>query len=263
MPHQLKNRAAGTDAGAMSETALTPPNDTTPTAPEQLATDGDAPRLGSAPITPPAPMGGAGTSVFDDTPGAPTLPTLPVVSPVLSDPSAPMQAGLAAPKPTAAPAPVADIPTPTIPEPSLPTATQSAPVAPTEPTEPTAATIPAVDDQTPTIPEPSLPSLPTVAPAAPSETTDSTETTATGATSATGEADHPMAHLMEGKSKPSEASQRAAQMRAAKKAKAKKIKIYTAVGALVVSVLVGPPLWSWFTNALAEAGGTTTEQPTD
>ena len=115
----------------------------------------------------------------------------------------------------------------------------------------------------PTIPAPSLPSLPTAAPAAPAETTDSADDTDTATAPATGDGEHPMAHLMVGKSAPSEASQRAAQMRAAKKAKAKKIKIYTAVGTLVVSALVGPPLWSWFTNALAEAGGTTTEQPAD
>lgn len=238
MPHRLKKRAAGTDAGAMSETALTPPNDTTPaTPPEPMIPDGDAPRLGSAPITPPSPMGGTGTSVFNDTPAAPTLP---VVSPVLSDAGAPMQTGADLPTLSAAPPPAAPAPAP------------AAPVAPTAETAPS-------------IPAPSLPSLPTAAPAAPAAPASVTETTddETVAAPTPGDAEHPMAHLMGGKSAPSEASQRAAQMRAAKKAKAKKVKIYTAIGTLVVSALVGPPLWSWFTNALAEAGGTTTEQPAD
>ena len=225
----------------MSETALTPPNDTTPAAPpETMIPDGDAPRLGSAPITPPAPMGGTGTSVSNDTPAAPTLP---VVSPVLSDTAAPMQSG-------------ADLPTPTLS--AAPAEAAPAEVAPAAPMAPTAETAPS-------IPAPSLPSLPTTAPAAPAAPAVVAETAdaETPATPTPGDGEHPMAHLMGGKSAPSEASQRAAQLRAEKKAKAKKVKIYTAVGALAVSALAGPPLWSWFTNALDEAGSTSTEQPAD
>lgn len=74
---------------------------------------------------------------------------------------------------------------------------------------------------------------------------------------------HPMAHLMPAKSKPSEAAKRAAEQRAVKKAKAKKIKIGVAVGFLTVSVLVGPPLFKWLANAINEAGGLSTEEPAD
>jgi hypothetical protein len=247
----------------MSETALTPPNDTTPTAPsENMILDGDAPRLGSTPLAAPAPMGGAGTPVFDD---SPTAPALPVVSPVLSDPSAPMQTGaeFATPTITDAPAPTDPVGTasPTIPAPTLPTAAPAAPapaapVAP-EPTVPAAAPSPVFDDAAPSIP---APSLPTPAPAAPAASSDDTD-----ATSApdSGDAEHPMAHLMGGStSKTTEASLRAAQLRAEKKAKAKKMKIYFAIGAVIVAAVVGPPLWSWFTNALDEVG-TSTEQPAD
>lgn len=67
---------------------------------------------------------------------------------------------------------------------------------------------------------------------------------------------HPMAHLMPEKSRPSEASLRAAEARAAKKAKARKIKIGLAAGFLVVAALVGPPLAKWLTHAVNTAGGT-------
>lgn len=113
-----------------------------------------------------------------------------------------------------------------------------------------------------------LPSLPSTAPvpADDTETTgsDDDETTASdeGDAEATDVPEHPMAHLMPPKSKPSEASLKAAQIRAEKKAKAKKVKIGVALGALIVSVLVGPPLFSWLSNAINEAGGTTSE-PTD
>jgi hypothetical protein len=72
-----------------------------------------------------------------------------------------------------------------------------------------------------------------------------------------------MAHLMPQKSAPSEASRRAAEARAAKKAKAKKVKLAVAAGFLVVAVVVGPPLFKWFNNALNEAGNTSTEEPAE
>jgi hypothetical protein len=229
MPRQLKIRAAGTDAGAMSETALTPPNEMTPpAAPENTFLDGDAPRLGSTPLTAPAPMGGGATPAAT---GSVAAPSLPVGSPVLSGPSSPMHTS-------------ADLATAAAP------ATPPAPVAEAAPA-------------TPSIPAPSLPSLPTAAPAvpaAPAQVTDAADTDTAQAPSQ-GDAEHPMAHLMGGTSRASEASQRAAELRAAKKAKAKKVKIFVAIGALVVSAVVGPPLWSWFTNALNEAGTTSTEEP--
>jgi hypothetical protein len=221
MPHRLKIRTAGTDAESMSETALTPPNETPPTTHESLFLDGDAPRLGSTPLAAPTPMGGAGTPVVDDTPAAPTLP---VVSPVLSDPAAPMQSG--------------DV-----------FADMSAPA------------IPAAD--APAIPAPELPTLPAAAPAVPASATPQLDDTAGKSTADVGDAEHPMAHLMGGPTQVSQASQRAAELRAAKKAKAKKLKIGFAIGAVVVTAAVGPPLWSWFTDALNEAGNTSTEAPAD
>ena len=74
---------------------------------------------------------------------------------------------------------------------------------------------------------------------------------------------HPMAHLMPEKTAPTEASLKAAAIRAARKKKAKRIKLGVAAGFLVVAVVVGPPLWSWLTNAINESGGASTEQPAD
>ncbi len=224
MPHRLKIRAAGTDARSMTETALTPPDETPTAAPTSMLLDGDAPRLGSTPLMAPAPMGGAGTPVVND---APVAPSLPVVSPVLSDPVAPLQSG-------------ADVFGSDMPAPAIPAAAA------------------------PSIPAPALPTLPTSTPAVPASVASQLEETTDAApTQPTAGAEHPMAHLMGGATKVSAASQRAAEMRAAKKAKAKKIKIGVAIGALVVSAVVGPPLWSWFTNALNESGTTSTEEPAD
>lgn len=112
---------------------------------------------------------------------------------------------------------------------------------------------------------PSLPTLPTITPTAPtspattptvSASDDGTETSTTVAPAS---ADHPMAHLMPARSAPSEASKRAAELRAAKKAKARKIKIGVAIGALAVAAIVGPPLGKWFVNAINESGSTSTE----
>jgi hypothetical protein len=118
----------------------------------------------------------------------------------------------------------------------------------------------------PTLPTASLPTLPTQeapAPVRSSAATDlnsaSTDTTTTAAPTQPGR--HPMAHLMPEKSAPNEASRRAAEARAAKKAKAKKVKLAVAAGFLVVAAVVGPPLFKWVGNALAEAGSTKTEQP--
>ena len=46
---------------------------------------------------------------------------------------------------------------------------------------------------------------------------------------------------------------------AAKKAKGKKIKIGVIVGFLVVAVAAGPPLFSWLTDAINEAGSVSTD----
>jgi hypothetical protein len=91
------------------------------------------------------------------------------------------------------------------------------------------------------------------------QTDDDTTSPTTEQTDATenGQAEHPMAHLMPVKSLPTEASRRAAEQRAIKKAKAKKIKIGVAAGALVFSAVVGPPLGKWLVDAINDAGDTT------
>ena len=70
---------------------------------------------------------------------------------------------------------------------------------------------------------------------------------------------HPMAHLMPGKIQPTESSLRAAQIRAEKKAKARKKKIIALVIALAISAVVGPPFARWLVDAINEAGSTSTE----
>lgn len=72
---------------------------------------------------------------------------------------------------------------------------------------------------------------------------------------------HPMAHLMPEKIKPSEASIRAAEARAAKKKKARKVKIIVGVCALAVGVVVGPPLATWTIGAINDAGKLSDDEP--
>lgn len=79
----------------------------------------------------------------------------------------------------------------------------------------------------------------------------------------TAEPRHPMAHLMPEKSKPTESSIRAAQLRAAKKAKARRTKIIVGVILLAITAVVGPPAFRWLADAVNEAGSTKTdEEPT-
>ena len=137
---------------------------------------------------------------------------------------------------------------------SAPTMTppQSDLMSPSQPLLPT----PHRPDARPTpAPAVTLPTLPTFTATHPHTVTDTDSATATESEA---EPQHPMAHLMPKKSLPSEASRRAAEVRAVRKAKAKKIKISVAAGLLVVTVLVGPPLARWFAGAINEAGSTTT-----
>ncbi len=67
-----------------------------------------------------------------------------------------------------------------------------------------------------------------------------------------------MAHLMPSKQMPTEASRHAAEQRAIRKAKSKKIKIGVIAGVLVVSAVVGPPLGKWLVDAVNEVGNTST-----
>lgn len=200
MPDLLKNRVVSTDAPAMTDTAVTTTETAPPATPDGMFLDGEAPRLGSAPIIPPAPMGSTGTQVASDGAGAAPLP---VVSPVLAE-------------------------------------------------ERFAKQKPPVDDA-------DLPTLPTVETTRPLSTEDDVDDEPEDDD---GEPRHPMAHLMPAKSKPTEASIRAAEKRAVKKAKAKKIKIGVAVAALAVAALSGPPLVSWLSDAVDDAGGLN-EEPAD
>lgn len=72
-----------------------------------------------------------------------------------------------------------------------------------------------------------------------------------------------MAHLMPQRIKPTEASLRAAAQRAARKKKAKRIKIGVLAGFLAIAAIAGPPLGGWLMNAINESGSTKTEQPAD
>lgn len=120
---------------------------------------------------------------------------------------------------------------------------------------------PATPAPAPPVEAPPTPTLPDVAPVLASAATTMHADSSDGdqdedaKVDADGEPVHPMAHLMPAKSRPSEAQRRAAEQRAVKKAKARKIKIGVAAGFLVVSAVVGPPLFSWLTDAINEAGG--------
>jgi hypothetical protein len=89
------------------------------------------------------------------------------------------------------------------------------------------------------------PSLPTAAPKAPAPAADG---------EASGEPRHPMAHLMPDQGPKSDSQVWAAQVRAAKKAKARRIKIIAGVIFLAISAVVGPPLVKWLVDAINESG---------
>ena len=119
-------------------------------------------------------------------------------------------------------------------------------------------------------PAPMMPSLPTTSTGMPSPTLPSLEKQSLvdlAAVVAAEESDkviervHPMAHLMPEKMKPTEASLRAAEQRAAKKKKARKIKIIVTVAVLAVIAIVGPPLGRWLVDAINEAGSTESDDP--
>jgi hypothetical protein len=67
---------------------------------------------------------------------------------------------------------------------------------------------------------------------------------------------HPMAHLMPEKQKPNEASIRAAEQRAARKTRSRRIKIVVAIAAVIVAAVAGPPLVNWLVDSVNEAGST-------
>lgn len=111
MPDGFKNVRRGTDAGHMSDTA-------TPGSLDSFLLDGEAPRLGSAPVLPPAqptalleaPIGQAGICVPPPLDGAaPTLPTPSLPTPALptTAPAAPHAAAAPAAAPSNASGPAA------------------------------------------------------------------------------------------------------------------------------------------------------------
>lgn len=218
----------------MSDTAVTPTND---------APDLPVPHLAAptAPNLPPHPE----TAVPTVSPGAPVEGDLPRLG------SGP----ITSPSPSA---------TPTLPSSATPTLPSTTPT----PEPDRMASLPAVSvDSTPrpdrfvvdaSIDVANLPTLPQASPAVSVfETEDGITKVGPAPAAPTGE--HPMAHLMPARSKPTQASINAAEARAAKKAKTKKVKILVVVGALVVSGLVGPPFVSWLTGAINEAGNTSTD----
>lgn len=189
--------------------------------------DGDAPRLGGRTPTVPTSAAPSFEAPTMAPPVGPANPQGP--SPLLSAPgSAPL---LGSTEPSHLP--------------TLPTT--DSPVVP----------MPAAD--APSLPS-AVPPAPAPAPAArPSDDLFPAEPDVAPASTAVANA-HPMAHLMPEKTAVSEASKRAAEIRAAKKAKARKIKIGAALVALVVAVLAGPPLASWVSDALNDAGSTTVDE---
>lgn len=186
--------------------------------------DGDAPRLGGGTSTPPAPPTVAFEPPVMAAPTGQASPHGP--SPLLSAPGAAPLLGSTdlSPRPAL----------PTISEPVVPAPVADAPMLPT-----VAAPTPIPVVAPVTVPVHAAEPDTDVAPSAPTNA-------------------HPMAHLMPEKAAVSEASKRAAEIRAAKKAKARKIKIGAALAALVVAVLAGPPLVGWVSDALDDAGSTTT-----
>lgn len=136
MPDGFKNLAGRADAADMSDTA-------TPGSLDSFLLDGDAPRLGSAPLLPPA------QPVVS---GVPTLPTLPTPAPAApSDAQVEMPTVVEA-APALPPLDALELAMPTLPTPSLPTpaaatspATLDDPTAasPAEPRHPMAHLMPA------------------------------------------------------------------------------------------------------------------------
>jgi hypothetical protein len=227
--------------------ATTPSNATT-----SILLDGELPRLGGSA---PAP------SATPDQAPPPPAPAAP--APTLAPPPSTASATTVPPTTTvrpAGPSPMLSAPgsAPVLGSPELP----SLPSLPTavKPPSPTPSPITA-DPVTTTVMAPDmttsdLPTLPTVT-AAVHQAVPATGDTAVPPSATPDE--HPMAHLMPQKSAQSEASKRAAGIRAAKKAKGRKIKIGVAIVALAVAAIVGPPLGKWFVNAINESGGTSTE----
>ncbi|MEO6570730.1 MAG: hypothetical protein ABIO83_04225 [Ilumatobacteraceae bacterium] len=102
-----------------------------------------------------------------------------------------------------------------------------------------------------------LPTLPDVRPAANTAPVEVADPNAAPAEPGSAP-EHPMAHLMPSKSKRNEASRKAAEIRAAQRAKARRTKWSIIAAMLVFTALVGPPTGKWLIDAINEAGSTST-----
>ena len=248
MPIELKRNALDTDVPDMSEL-------TEPRVAEGYHFDHEMPRLAAEPTHTPAPQ-----MPDEFAPGQEPPPGLDAAH-------APRLPGEgAAPQMTPPPADVAPPPLPNTVAiepgaPNLPNAAPEPSLAP--PAAPSAFAAPAIADAA--APPAPAPAMPDAAPAAPIAAI--TEVAADVAAEAEAEAaanaspHHPMAHLMPQKPEQTEAGRRAAEQRAAKKKKSKRIKIGLTIAFLVVAAVAGPPLGKWLANAVNEAGDTTPDEP--
>jgi len=227
--------------------------------PPRTAPIGSPPAARSMPmLPPPRSTGPAPLAAPPVAPARPplTAPALPALAPRLASPRA--AAAPAAPG-TAEPTVVESPPGPPVETilPSLPPAgaVRAAPPAPAA-APPEAAPIvalTALDDL------PTLPTLPTPAPATAPGLAQSAPATDGGDSAAEGP-QHPMAHLLAAKPQTA-ASKRAADLRAARKKRSKRIKLTCAAVFLAVGAIAGPPLGKWLVDAINESGSV--EQPED
>jgi hypothetical protein len=74
---------------------------------------------------------------------------------------------------------------------------------------------------------------------------------------------HPMAHLMPPRTRPTEAQLRANELRASNRKKARRAKVLVVVAVVAIGAFAGPPLAAWVVDAINESGATTDQTDTD
>ena len=74
---------------------------------------------------------------------------------------------------------------------------------------------------------------------------------------------HPMAHLMPPRTKPTEAQLRANELRASNKKKGRRTKLLVVVAVVAIGAFAGPPLAAWVVTAINESGATTDQTEPD
>lgn len=233
MPTGLKAYAVDTDVANMSESALNEPRIA-----EGYHFDFEMPRLASEPTVTPQPTV---PPEFDPTQApavthdAATAPRLPGTGPATPPPPSP-PVGTLPPLPDSV---VAD--------PAMPTST------PTPPPPPAAVPGPTTVDTG----DAAAAQVPGVGALAEQVAAEAEAEQSNAAPH------HPMAHLMPQKPEQTEASRKAAELRAAKKKKSKRIKIAMAAGVVAVGAIAGPPLASWLVDAINEAGSTGDDTPVE